>query len=161
MRFIAIEVQGEEKLKVALTKMADAIEDLTPYWNDVQQEFYKIEKQAFASEGKTGASGHWKQLSMPYADIKARNYGDLPILELTGALKASLTSETATGAITKKEKDSLTLGSSISYAHWHQTGTPKGQMPARPPISLTENQHAQLLRKLTKQLKGVANRNGF
>lgn len=161
MRFIAIEVQGEEKLKVALTQMADAIEDLTPYWGDVQQEFYKIEKEQFATEGKSGASGWWKQLSMPYADIKARNYGDLPILELTGALGASLTSETATGAITKKEKDSLTLGTSISYAHWHQTGTPKGQMPARPPISLTENQTAQLLRKLTKQLKEVANRNGF
>lgn len=159
MRFIAIEVQGEEKLKVALTKMADAIEDLTPYWNDVQQEFYKIEKAQFASEGKTGASGHWKQLSMPYADIKARNYGDLPILELTGSLKASLTSESASGAITKKEKDSLTLGSSIPYGAYHQSGTSK--MPARPPISLTENQTAQLLRKLTKQLKEVANRNGF
>lgn len=161
MRFISIEVQGEKELTVGLTKMADDIADLTPYWGDVQQEFYKIEKEQFATEGKSGASGWWKQLSMPYADIKARNYGDLPILELTGALKASLTSETATGAITKKEKDSLTLGSSISYAHWHQTGTPKGQMPARPPISLNENQHAQLLRKLTRQLKERAQRNGF
>lgn len=158
MRFVSIEVQGEEKLKVALTNMADAIEDLTPYWGDVQQEFYKIEKQAFASEGASGQSGRWAALSPRYAVVKFKRWGAVPILTASGALRDSLTSETS-GSIVRKEKDSLTVGSSIPYGRYHQSGTRK--MPARPPISLNENQHAQLLRKLTRQLKERAQRNGF
>lgn len=159
MRWISIEIQGEKDLAVALTRMADDVADLTPYWGDVQQEFYKIEREAFALQGASGKSGRWAALSPRYAVIKFKRWGSQPILTASGALRDSLTSETASSAITRKEKDSLTLGSSIPYGAYHQSGTSK--MPARPPISLTENQHAQLLRKLTKQLKEAAKRNGF
>ena len=158
MRWVSIEVQGEEKLKVALTNMADAIDDLRPYWNEVQQEFYRIEKEAFALQGASGQSGRWAALSPRYAVVKFKRWGAVPILTASGALRDSLTSETS-GSIVRKEKDALTVGTSIPYGQYHQSGTRK--MPARPPISLTENQTAQLLRKLTKQLKEVANRNGF
>ncbi len=158
MRWVSIEVQGEEKLKVALTNMADAIDDLRPYWNEVQQEFYRIEKQAFASEGTSGESGKWSALSPRYAVVKFKRWGAVPILTASGTLRDSLTSETS-GSIVRKEKDELTVGSSVPYGRYHQSGTSK--MPARPPISLTENNRADLLRKLTKQLKAVKDRNNL
>lgn len=155
---IQIDVQGERQLGVALGKIADGVSDLTPYWDDIQSLFYKTAQQIFKSEGASGAGGKWKELSTPYKQIKAKQWGNVPILTASGRLQDSLTSETS-DSVVEKQKDSLTLGSSVEYGVYHQYGTSK--MPKRAPIELTQEQKYEMLRALTRQLAAEAKKAGF
>lgn len=87
----------------------------------------------FDARGGGPATGVWAPLSKAYADWKQHHYPGKPILELTGALRAALTSSTDSRAQRSVSGDSLSYGTrGIEYASFHQTGTPG--MPARPPF---------------------------
>lgn len=84
------------------------------------------ETEWFATEGE----GSWKQLSAAYAAQKAMVFPGQPILVATGDLRDSLT--TPTRLAQSIGPDSLSVGSDVSYAAYHQSGTQF--MPARPPL---------------------------
>jgi phage gpG-like protein len=89
----------------------------------------KIWQKQFAQEGRyTGAA--WSPLSPPYARWKAKNYPGKPILQRTGKLMESMTQRPfGIDEITDK---SMTIGTDVPYAQYHQRGTE--HMPARPLI---------------------------
>jgi hypothetical protein len=85
----------------------------------------------FASEGRAEGTP-WPELSP--ATLR-RQRARTPILYKTGALLRSLGEPGAAGHVEELEGYSLTLGSRLPYALYHQTGTRR--LPARPIIVLS------------------------
>lgn len=149
---ITIDVEGEQAVINAFQKVERGILDLRQLgtWKWVASEFYKVEKAQFGSEGSAGKSGKWKSLTSPYKEIKAKKWGDQPILQASGRLYKSLTANGA-DSVYEESNLELTLGSSLPYAGYHQKGTRK--MAARPPISLNDEQITQITKPIQKKLE--------
>jgi len=141
------EVAGVKQLDRALGLLKVNVKDLRFIWDDIYDDFRKGGEKLFGSEGKGGSRGNakWRKLSTPYAAYKARVRPGRKILVFDGNLKSSLTQKGASGAIYQKSKLSLTMGSSIPYALYHQTGTRRG-LPKRPPIDLSNAQKNRWLK---------------
>jgi hypothetical protein len=71
----------------------------------------------------------------------------------------SLTSRNDPNAVCIEERKTLTLGSSISYATFHQKGTEK--MAARPEIQLTESFKRATMKHIQTYLVEIATKSGF
>ncbi len=144
---LRIETQGVGSTDVRIKGLTRLIGDLTPAWPRVIDKFREQESRTFATEGGSGALGRWTPLSAGYARWKARRYSGRKILELTGALKASLVSRSEWSVVIP-QKDSLFIGTGVPYATFHQHGT--AIMPRRAPVALTPRQHAELTSAIHK-----------
>lgn len=146
---LEVKIEGVPEVIRAFEKVQDGVADLrkNAIWLRVQQAFYKAVKAIFASEG--GKSGKWQDLKSPYKEIKAKKYGT-PILVATGRFKRSLTQDGGE-AIVDKQATEMTLGSSVPYGKFHQTGTKK--MPARKPIDFTEDAEKRILQPIGDGLR--------
>lgn len=141
MILIQIDVTGMAEMVRAVGDFAEGMTDFSEVWPDVRDEFFAIEREQFESEGAQGDAAAWQPLSPHYAAWKDRNFGGMPILQRTGALMASLAGDAAN---VDMQSDSLTIGSSVAYAIYHQEGT--SRMPARPVIDLTLANQTRLSR---------------
>jgi len=128
-----IEIAGEKQISRVLEGIEARAEDLRPVWDVIAQDFGRIVARQFATEGGLGRP--WPPLSPAYAAWKARHYPGRPILVRTGRLKESLVGRTI-DTVDERTRDSLTLGTAVPYAIYHQKGTKK--MPPRPPIVIPE-----------------------
>lgn len=131
--------------------------DLRPAWPLIAEEFYRIEEEQFDSQG--ARVNQWAELSHGYAKWKAINYPGQPILQRTGALKNSLTNQHDANAIYDAQSDSLTLGTSLGYAQYHQAG--EGKLPQRPPIELRDDDFQKLGEIARDELQDMALELGF
>lgn len=129
---LALTIEGDETLLQALRRLDESQRDLAALWPKLANTFYDIERRQFQSEG--GRAKSWSALSPEYAAAKAVTYPGQPILQASGALMRSLTSQTDEHAIYDARPDGVTLGTSDPKAVYHQEGTRR--MPARPPIDL-------------------------
>lgn len=99
--------------------------DLTPFWTDVfAPAFFSDIQDNFDMEG--AMVGGWSPLSPGYAAWKARHHGaHLGILELSGRLRGSLrwtTGGIGPEGIFDARPTSLTIGTSVPHASYHQDG---------------------------------------
>lgn len=151
---VSIEVDGVPEFDRSFTRLDANFDDLTPIWPAVRQKFYDIEAEQFDSEGGKGGSGHWKALSAHYAAKKVAMYGQKPILEATGDLRASLTGPGA-GSYYWSDKHEVAIGTTIPYGMYHQRGA--GKLPQRKVISFSDEQKQDLMKtiqlELVKQLR--------
>lgn len=154
---VTLQVDGQAVFDRAFNRFGAHLEDLRPIWDDVAKDFWEIEREQFQSQG--AHSNQWQPLSQKYGAWKAVKHPGKQILELDGTLWRSLTSKGATGAVLIADKDSLSIGTSIRYATYHQRGTRK--MPARKPIDLTEGDKRKIGRTIHRRLVGVARDAGF
>lgn len=157
--FFSAEIDGVEVFNRAFNRVEGGLSDLRFIWPSVAAEFYAIEREQFASEGAHGASGKWAPLSPAYKRWKELNFPGEPILRLYHPLVESLTTPDAAGSIFKPERDQLTIGSKVEYATAHQRGS--GRMPARPPISLNENDKRRLQKAIQVPLVEFVRKQGF
>lgn len=155
----SFELEGVEVFSRAFNRLEQGIDDFRSIWPNVAKEFYAIEHEQFASEGAHGASGKWAPLSPAYRKWKETHFPGQPILKLTHSLYESLTSPDAPASIFRIERDEMTLGSRVEYATAHQRGS--GRMPARPPISLTEDDKRRLQKAIQVGLVQFTRRAGF
>lgn len=153
------EVDGLQALDRAFNRIDEQISDFRNFWPGVITTFYEIETEQFESEGARGASGKWTPLAPVTKLFKETVFPGQAILRQTDDLFHSLTSPDAVGAIVRPERDELTLGSAVPYALFHQRGT--GRMPARPPISLTDNDKRQIIKSIQVRLVEFARKTGF
>lgn len=156
---IRYEIAGNDRLIDALTRIDLTLADFRPVWREATKLFYEFEKEAFDSEGRSSAVGQWKPLTRAYAQWKEKKAPGKPILELTGALRASLTRPNARGSIRRVTDEEMLVGSAIPYAVFHQGGTRK--MIARPPIALTPEQTRQIEKIIRDTLKQFVRNAGF
>lgn len=158
IRFSA-EVLGVEVLNRGFNRIDQFISDFRNIWPEVAREFYAIEEEQFESQGARGASGRWAPLSPAYKRWKEIHYPGEPILKLQHPLYESLTRPDGLDSIFRMDAREMTLGSRTPYATAHQRGT--GFMPARPPISLTENNKRQIQKAIQRGLVEFTRRAGF
>lgn len=158
VKFVAT-LEGVEVLNRAFNRIDQILTDFRSIWPNVAKEFYAIEADQFGSEGAKGASGKWASLSPAYKKWKERTHPGQAILRLDHPLVESLTSPDAAGSIYRLEADEMTLGSKVEYATAHQRGA--GFMPARPPISLTEEDKRRVQKSLQAGLVKFTRQAGF
>ena len=142
----------------AIARFADGVTDYRPMWPVIEDDFYSLVGRQFATEGAEGGTA-WVSLSDAYGTWKEIHYPGKPILQRTGELMASLTSPTAPGAVRVEERKTLTLGTTVPYAIYHQRGTKK--MPARPEIRLTEAFKRTAMHHVQTYLVQMATQGGF
>lgn len=113
--------------------MASRAADFIPAFGVIDTSFSLIEKAKFAQEGPG-----WPALADSTAAYKASMGFSPKILgPRTGVLEASLTAH-GTGSILKTTPYSITMGTNVSYAIFHQLGMPAN--PLRPLVKITPAQ---------------------
>jgi phage gpG-like protein len=167
-----------------VTSFADGLADYRPIWPVIEDDFYAQEKAQFQTEGSEGgekwaalSGSSWEEVSEQgrdasgrfakkqrvihggYAAWKEAHYPGKPILERTGDLVSSLTNPNDPNTVRVEGRKTLTLGSRIPYAIYHQKGTEK--MPARPEIQLTEAFKRTAMHHVQTYLVQIASQSGF
>lgn len=135
---------GETQLDRTLARFSDRARDARPAWEALADRFGALERAQFASEGRY--SGGWAPLSPRYGEWKAEHYPGLPILELSGDLKASLTSRPFGVEII--EPGFMAIGSDVDYGRWHQEGTDR--MPRRRPVEFPDSERRAWIKLLQR-----------
>lgn len=110
----------------------------------VADDFREMVAQQFATEGRAeGTPWAPRESARVGADGVRPLRGERrsPLLVRTGALRDSLTRKGATGGIEALDGQTLSIGSRLPYAIFHQLGTRR--MPARPLIVLNDARAAK------------------
>jgi phage gpG-like protein len=153
-----MEIAGQVQMDRGIARFADGVADYRPIWPVIADDFYAQVKDQFKSEGTEGGD-KWQELKPVYAKYKEAHWPGKPILQRTGDLMASLTTQSDPNAVYIEARKTLTLGSRVSYAKYHQTGT--GKMAARPEIQLTELFKRLAMKNVQSYLVQMASQCGF
>lgn len=136
-----VTVLGEEQVNARIDRFVNQVKDWRIVWEDVEDEFWNIEKDQFDTQGHGG----WEPLSPRYAAWKAVHYPGQPLLVLSGELRSAVTG--GAGRFVRREPMQMALGwQGVPYWRFHQTGT--RNMPQRKVVDLTGAGRTRLLRAL-------------
>jgi phage gpG-like protein len=130
---------NSEPVENALATFEESLAEQSPALMRIADDFREMIAQQFASEGQAEGTP-WPPRKFSSArstrrGVQAGRGPASPLLIRTGALRDSLTTPGAAGPVEELEGYSITLGSRLPYASYHQTGTRR--MPARPIIVLS------------------------
>ena len=147
----------------SLAGFQDAMADQAPALGEIADDFREMVARQFASEGRAEgmpwAARHHPSVpsslrrgSAKRGVVKARpgqalyrmvtgQAQGLPLLVRTGALRDSLTRKGAAGHVEELDRQTLSIGSRLSYALFHQLGTRR--MAARPIVVLSDARGAK------------------
>ncbi|MBA3891169.1 MAG: phage virion morphogenesis protein [Gemmatimonadaceae bacterium] len=133
---LRLAVEGQRDVDVSLERFGELTKDWRPFFReDLAPKILDDVQRNVETEG--GFVGRWAALSPEYRTWKSRHYPGKPILERRGALKASL-QPGGPGAVYRDTDTTMELGTSVSYARFHQRGTPR--MPQRRFLFLVSEQ---------------------
>jgi phage gpG-like protein len=132
----------------------------------IADDFREMIAEQFSSQGAAGGTP-WAALAP--STLRRRRAGSAP-LNSTGALMASLIDAGSAGHVEKSDGQTLTIGSRLPYATYHQTGTGRGfgqtfvasgrglgrGMPMRPIIALTGDRRRKWVNFLGQGLEQKA-----
>jgi len=120
--------EGFDAFGMVLDRFSHRLRDPVPVWEQIADRFVDLQAANFANQGKTMSNG-WSPLSANYGRWKARHYPGRGILVRSGELRESLAEKLG---IREMNKQSMTVGTQLPHARFHQYGT--SNMPARPLI---------------------------
>ncbi len=154
-------VAGDVLLDRAFTRLAIDVADFTPALSSSGDILYSEIAHQFESEGEPS----WAPLSPRYAARKARRFPGKPILQATGAMMESLTTNSAIGSVYELTPVSLTVGSDLRVGKWclpliHYSGAPRANIPARPMIRLRQGAKSRITRAFRRHFEAEAKRQG-
>lgn len=149
---ISFSFYGDVQVDRTLARFSENVQDATPVWDQIADDFAKGEARQFASAGAY-ASGGWAPLSPRYAAWKARTHPGQPLMVLSGNLRDSLTRRPF--GIEAIEPQSMTIGSDVDYGAYHQHGDPP--LPQRRVVELTESRRRQWVRWLQQHIVSRGN----
>lgn len=133
-------------------------DDLTRPLSEVQSWWYEVQRKVFASEGEHLHGAKWQALSDNYREWKEENYGDLPILYLTGKLSQAVRG-VGTNSYVEKNKQSMRLGlSDIPYWAVHNWGSEPGKkqnIPQRQYAGIKKDDIKDLDRRIQRLLRKI------
>lgn len=125
---------GIKQLAAKMNRFANEVKDFRPLFNDIAENFYKLEELQFRGEGSR--SEKWKPLNPKYAEQKGKRFPGGTILIRSGDLAASLMTGNAPGSIRMISEKEMRLGTENKIGIFHFKGT--RTMPSRRPINLTD-----------------------
>lgn len=143
-----------------IARFADGVTDYRPIWPVIEDDFFAQEKAQFETEGAEGGA-RWQELSGAYGEWKEAHYPGKPILERTGDLVRSLTVANDPNGVRIEARRTLTLGTQIPYAIYHQSVKPRRVLPRRPEIQLTEPFKRGVMHHIQTYLVQMATQSGF
>jgi phage gpG-like protein len=156
-----LDIAGEVQMDRGIARFADGVADYRPIWSVIEDDFYSLEARQFKTQGEQGGDA-WAPLSEAYSGWKEAHYPGKPILERTGDLMKSLTSAKDPNAVCVEERKTLTLGTRIPYAIYHQSIEPRNSnLPRRPEIMLTEGFKRTVMAHVQQYLVQIASQSGF
>jgi phage gpG-like protein len=117
---------GAEPFALLLRRWDHNIQDARPAFEAMARHQLTVNARQFKEEG-TSETGRWAPLSPLYGRWKARVRPGKPLLVFDGDLKKTMT--VPGKGIYIVRPTSMTVGTAIPYAKYHQNGTPN--MPAR------------------------------
>ena len=132
----------------ALATFEESLAEQSPALRRIADDFRAMIAQQFATEGRAEGTP-WAELA---PSTLRRRRASTSILYETGALLRSLTEPGAAGHVEELEGYSLTLGSQLPYAGYHQSGTRR--MPARPIIVLSGTRAERWTEIVRQQIAG-------
>lgn len=148
-----IAVEGDVALRAKFSRFASKIDDFTPAWNLIAEDFYQLEEDLFNSQGASGLRG-WA----PLAPSTLRRKKGPSILVESGALRRSLTRPGGRN-IRKITRSEARFGSKDPKVVFHFYGT--RTMPRREPIQLTEADKKRWVKLVQRHLVSVARDSGL
>jgi len=154
---LRLTIRGETRLAQAFNRLARSIQNYRPAWPDITTVYRQMMSEQFESQGSRGGR-RWVPLSPAYKRWKDIVAPGQPILVLGGKMKASMVGKTS-DTIEQFRPSSVTLGTRIRYAGYHQTGTRR--MPARPPIVLRPRDIKAMTEVMVNQSAEYGTRAGF
>lgn len=127
---LKIEVTGIPALNASIQRATlDELRDMRSLFELLSSDFYKDEQRIFGLKSR----GQYEDLKDSTKDFKVSTYGfTYPILFATGALAASLLKRNAKGSINTIRPHWMTIGTSIPYAVFHHSTSPRSKIPRRP-----------------------------
>jgi phage gpG-like protein len=155
-----LEIAGQVAMDRGIARFADGIADYRPIWPVIEDDYYAQVKDQFKTEGEEGGQA-WVPLSEKYGAWKEAHFPGMPILQRTGNLIDSLTNPNSANGVRREERKTLTFGSTLPYALYHQTGSKDGEHPpARPEIQFPEAFKRTVMHHVQTYLVQIASQSG-
>lgn len=126
MTTLSFDSAGAEPFSLLLRRWDHNLGDATPAFEAMARHQLGVNARQFAERG-TVETGKWAPLSPLYGRWKARVRPGKPLLVFDGDLKQTMTIPGKGIYIVRR--NSMTVGTAVPYAKYHQNGTPR--MPAR------------------------------
>lgn len=126
MASVDIHIRGLEKTQASLTAAFIRSTNFAPLFAKAKAEITAMNTSNFALGGLP--SGGWAPLDAGYGAWKAVRFPGMPPMVKTGRLMASMTGNSP-DSIFSVTPTSMSIGTKVSYAKFHQYGTTK--MPKR------------------------------
>lgn len=126
MASVDVRVSGVEKTQASLTAAFLRSQNFAPLFVKAKAEIGAMNASNFALGGLP--SGGWAPLDAGYGAWKATRFPGAPPMVQTGRLLASVTGNSPDSIFSMTPK-SMSLGTKVEYAKFHQYGTTK--MPKR------------------------------
>ena len=155
-----LDIAGEVQMDRGIARFSEGLTDYRPIWPIIEDDFYAQEQDQFKTEGAEGGE-QWQELSEDYAGWKEAHFPGKPILERTSDLVRSLTQPNDPNGVRIEARKTLTLGSKIPYAIYHQSIAPRKKLPRRPEIMLTEAFKRSVMHHIHGYLVQMATQYGF
>lgn len=119
--FISIQVEGAERLDVALQGVARDAEDLRQAWRPVSDEVYSIIRNQYATRGHGTWPANKTSTIERYAAMNRRGFSVInEPMRATDKLFIAETTRNAPHGIYIEEAQSLTMGADLPYGKIHQ-----------------------------------------
>jgi hypothetical protein len=156
-----IQIEGVEEYVFALDRFGEYVEFLgKDTWEEIAGLFFDNEKKIFDNEGDPN---RFSALSPKYAEWKQNNYGNLPIMQLSGRSKTALTGKGSFPGhavpvkkiISRKNAQGITVGVRSPFLYAHQYGIPP--LPKREVIQVTVDLKLKYVKVLQKALAEARN----
>ena len=121
-------VDNDKLFQQAISRAQGVVSDLSIPFHLILNDFYRSEEAIFQLQ----SAGKYPPISEKYGQRKEKRYGfRYPLLVRTGRLADSVTSPTAPEAIAEITPSSITIGTTVPYAIYHQSDAPRAKIPQR------------------------------
>lgn len=156
----SVTIDGQQQATRAFNTLNESIRDFRPVWPEIHMYFLRASLEQFATQGARGGQT-WQPLSERYGKWKAKRYPGKPILVATERLRRSLSLGGQKGGDQVYEASplSLTMGTAVPYARYHQRGT--ARMAARPILQPTQRDIDRIVSRLFRFAERGARDAGF
>ncbi|MBZ5516844.1 MAG: phage virion morphogenesis protein [Acidobacteriia bacterium] len=143
---------NSEAVDKALGNFQAALADQVPALQAIADDFRAMLAEQFASEGRAEGTPWPPRARRGGPRSRPGQAQGLPLLVRTGALRDSLVEAEAPGHVEEFDATSLTLGTRVPYAMFHQFGT--RYMPARPIIVLGGERSERWVEMVRRAVEG-------
>lgn len=150
---ITFDMSGVDIVRQKFATYGAEVKDLTVPFTEIADDLQADFAQNMATEGGLFAGGWAPLQANTIAERVRKGYGAGPILWRTGELGHSLAGDGG-NAIKEITPTSVTVGTSVFYATFHQTGTRK--MPQRRIIGLSWSRRSLIVRRLADYIRQLA-----